>query len=83
LASRTPDVASVTNVTKIYFASKVPEIDVYALAYFAASIFWRGSIHPWNDDGSVPVDLGPFQDTKYLVDTSWQKVTIYEIDPIT
>jgi hypothetical protein len=62
LASRTPDVFSNTTTTKLYFASKIPEINVSALAYFAASMFWRGSIHPWNSDGSVPVKLGPFQE---------------------
>jgi hypothetical protein len=47
----------------------IPEIDVSALAYFAASIFWRGSIHPWNDDGTVPVSLGPYQEQfrRYLM----------------
>lgn len=62
LASRTPDVHSDTNPTRIYHASRIPEINIPALAYFAASIFWRGSIHPWNDDGSIPVRLGPFQE---------------------
>jgi hypothetical protein len=36
----------------------IPEINIGALSYFAASIFWRGSIHPWNDDGSIAVHLG-------------------------
>jgi hypothetical protein len=62
LASREPDVASETTTTRIYCAAKIPEIDVSALAYFAASIFWRGSIHPWNSDGSIPVNLGPFRE---------------------
>ena len=62
LASRTPDVSSDKTATRIYYASKIPEVNISALAYFAASIFWRGSIYPWNDDGSVPVKLGPFQE---------------------
>lgn len=62
LASRTPDVSSDKTTTRLYYASKIPEINISALAYFAASIFWRGSIHPWNDDGSIPVSLGPFQE---------------------
>lgn len=62
LSSRTPDLSSPENPTKIYYASGIPEIDISALAYFAASIFWRGSIHPWNDDRSIPVELGPFQE---------------------
>lgn len=69
LASRKPDVASGATATRIYYASKIPEVDVSALAYFAASIFWRGAIHPWNDDGSAPVNLGPFRERfrRYLV----------------
>jgi len=69
LASRSPDLWSNENPTKLYYASRIPEIDIPALAYFAASIFWRGSIHPWNDDGSIPVGLGPFQEQfrQYLI----------------
>ena len=69
LASKTPDVSSDKTTTRIYYASTIPEINISALAYFAASIFWRGSIHPWNDDGSIPVRLGPFQEQfrQYLV----------------
>ena len=50
------------NPTRVYYASRIPEIDISALAYFAASMFWRGSIYPWNRDGSVPIKLGPFQE---------------------
>jgi hypothetical protein len=69
LASRSPDVSSPNNPTKIYNASNIPEINISALAYFAASIFWRGSIYTWNNDGSIPVTLGPFQEQfrKYLL----------------
>jgi hypothetical protein len=69
LAARTPDISSPPNPTKIYYAAGIPEINISALAYFAASIFWRGSIHPWRDDGSIPVELGPFQEQfrKYLM----------------
>jgi hypothetical protein len=62
LASRAPDVASETTTTRVYCPSKIPKIDISALAYFAASIFWRGSIHPWNDDDSIPGNLGPFRE---------------------
>jgi len=62
LASRTPDLSSRQSPTKLYYAFKIPEINISALAYFAASIFWRGSINRWNDDGSIPVSLGPFQE---------------------
>lgn len=61
-SSRIPDVFSPGNPTKIYCAAGIPEIDISALTYFAASIFWRGSIHGWNTDDSVPVKLGPFQE---------------------
>jgi len=62
LASRTPDISSDKTTTRLFYAAKIPEIDISALAYFATSIFWRGSIHPWNDGGSIPVMLGPFQE---------------------
>lgn len=60
LASQNPDLFSAGTTTKVYHASKIAAIDVAALSYFAASIFWRGSIHPWNRDGTYPVNLGPF-----------------------
>ena len=25
-------------------------------------MFWRGAVYAWNDDGSIPVRLGPFQE---------------------
>jgi len=69
LASRVPDISS-SDPTRVYYASKIPEINISALAYFAASIFWRGSIYGWNDDGSIPVKLGPFQEEfrQYLME---------------
>src|SRR5260370_30210325 len=69
LASTPPDVSLSTTPTRVHYAARIPEIDRSALAYFAASIFWRGSIHPWNRDGSVPIKLGPFQESfrKYLM----------------
>ena len=60
LSSRIPDLSSSESQTKVYFAARIPKIDISALAYFAASIFWRGSIYGWDTDGSVPVKLGPF-----------------------
>ena len=38
----------------------IKEINPAALSYFAASIFWRGSIHPWNTDSTVPIPLGKY-----------------------
>jgi hypothetical protein len=62
LNSISPDVSAADTPTRLYFADKIPEIDVLAVAYFAMSIFWRGAIHPWKTDGTVPVPLGPFQE---------------------
>jgi hypothetical protein len=47
------------NATKVYLGGQIPDIDVKALAYFAASVFWRGSLHGW-DGGPIPVPLGPY-----------------------
>ena len=63
LSLQRPDLSSPQTTTKVYYASKIPAIDVAALSYFAASIFWRGSIYPWNRDRSYPVVLGPFQES--------------------
>ncbi|MFZ1007776.1 MAG: hypothetical protein WAN65_13120 [Candidatus Sulfotelmatobacter sp.] len=62
LVPATPKLASPDRETKVYHAAEIPRINVSKLSYFAASIFWRGSIYPWNEDGSVPVELGPFQE---------------------
>lgn len=62
LSSITPDEFSGSSTTRFYYTSTIPEIDASAMAYFAASVFWRGSIYPWNKDGSIPVQLGPFQE---------------------
>jgi hypothetical protein len=69
LAGRTPDLSSDETTTKIYYASGIPEINFDAISYFAASMFWRGSIHPWNEDGTCPVRLGSFEDhfRRYLM----------------
>lgn len=69
LASREPDVVSDRDLTRVYWAANIPEINCSALSYFAASMFWRGSIHTWNQDGSIPVELGPFQESfrEYLL----------------
>lgn len=62
LASKPPDLSGSNTATRVYRASRIPEIDISALTYFAASMFWRGSIYPWKDDGSIPVKLGPYGD---------------------
>jgi len=55
--------------TRVYHVASIPGIDVRAITYFGASIFWRGSIHPWNSNGSIPVPLGPYADPlrRYLL----------------
>lgn len=35
------------NGLKVYSAAGIPQIDVEKLAYFVASIMWRGSAHVW------------------------------------
>lgn len=60
LSAQLPVAASNDNPTKVYTAGTVPDLDAAAMAYFAASVFWRGSLHPWNDDGSIPVALGRY-----------------------
>jgi len=36
---------------KVYSATNLPEIDVPKLVYFAASVFWRSSVHDWKSGG--------------------------------
>jgi len=69
LAASSPDLSSDETTTKIYYASGIPAINIDAISYFAASMFWRGSIHPWNEDGTCPVRLGPFEEhfRRYLM----------------
>jgi hypothetical protein len=50
------------STTKVYHAAEIPEINISALSYFAASMFWRGSAYPWKADGTCPVPLGPYQE---------------------
>jgi hypothetical protein len=66
LARNTP-VASDRD-TDIYHAAQIPQISIPAVAYFAASIFWRGAVHYWGND-SLPVRLGPFEKSfrRYLM----------------
>lgn len=69
LSSKAPDIESPPNPTRLFYAAEIDGIDIPSLAYFAISIFWRGSIYPWNEDGSYPVELGPFQEQfrRYLL----------------
>jgi hypothetical protein len=62
LSKATPSVYEPGNPTKLYETALIPEVNRDAILYFAASIFWRGSIHGWNDDGSVPVNLYSYKE---------------------
>ena len=46
---------------KAYLAANIPSVDVNAIAYFAASVFWRASIHLWRDS-EYQVRLGPYSE---------------------
>ena len=39
------------NRLKVYSTTNLPEIDVPKLVYFAASVFWRASVHNWKSGG--------------------------------
>jgi hypothetical protein len=66
LLSRLEDSTPVTALPnrKIYHAAAISGINVQALAYFAASMFWRSSVHPWKMDGRVSggIDLGQYEE---------------------
>lgn len=49
------------NQTRIYQAANFRQINVSAIAYFAASIFWRASIHSWERKKEPPVKLGRYE----------------------
>jgi hypothetical protein len=67
LDSATP--AFVTDRFRIYAAAKIPEINVEAISYFAASVFWRASVHHWKRYEDAQIDLGPYEEQlrKYLM----------------
>jgi hypothetical protein len=54
---------------KVYAAANFPEINVQAISYFAASMFWRASVHDWNGRGDEQIQLGPYEQQfrKYLM----------------
>jgi hypothetical protein len=50
---------------KIYSAKSNPQIDSGALAFFAASVFWRAAVHHWRYLRLAPISrivLGPYQE---------------------
>jgi hypothetical protein len=58
--AESPFMLDASRTARIYRAAEIPKINIQALTYFASSIFWRASAHPWKLDGTVPVPLGPF-----------------------
>lgn len=70
LKKTTPDEQS--EHTKLFCASKISEINVAAITYFAASIFWRASVHNWDTGAtadSLKGLLGPYEEQfrRYLM----------------
>jgi hypothetical protein len=57
---------------EVYAAANFPEINVEAISYFAASMFWRASVHDWNNRADEPIQLGPYEEQfrKYLMEES-------------
>ncbi|MGH9775981.1 MAG: hypothetical protein ACRD50_13660 [Candidatus Acidiferrales bacterium] len=49
---------------KVYHAAEIPQVNMTALTYFAASMYWRASVHQWQIAGakSQPIQLGPYQE---------------------
>lgn len=54
---------------KVYAASKIREINVEAISYFAASMFWRASVHHWKRYADAQIEMGPYEEElqKYLM----------------
>jgi hypothetical protein len=49
---------------KVYHAVQIPKLNVAALTYFAASMFWRASAHRWKMGAkeSRGIELGPYEE---------------------
>lgn len=63
LESETPCVKSSSHPTRVYLASGIHKINIDAIAYFAASMFWRAAVYPWNTDGSYSLRLGRYEES--------------------
>ena len=57
---------------KVFTNGQVDPIARDALAYFAASMFWRGAVYPWTPKRTYPVRLGPYEEDfrRYLLGQS-------------
>ena len=53
---------------RAYEGKEVPGVEIDKLAYFAASIFWRASVHDWRvgKDKEQRLSLGPYQNVLRL-----------------
>lgn len=61
LTSVTPDIA--LPQATVYSAAAIPGINVSALTYFAASMFWRAAVYNWSGRSKEPaIDLGPYRE---------------------
>ena len=54
-----------------YDMTSLPGVDREQLGYFAASVFWRASVHVWREAGekAITIDLGAYNEPfrKYLI----------------
>jgi hypothetical protein len=57
-----PSVGALAEHTRLYESVLISEINAAAITHFAMGIFWKASIHGWNTDGTIPVNLGRYDD---------------------
>jgi hypothetical protein len=57
-----PSVGTLREHTRLYESVLIPEINAAAITHFAIGIFWKASIHGWNTDGTIPVNLSGYDD---------------------
>jgi hypothetical protein len=62
LLAKSPFSLDASRTARVYQAATILGINIKALTYFPASLFWRGSIHPWKTDNTRPVPLGPYEE---------------------
>jgi hypothetical protein len=55
-------VGTLAEHTRLYESVLIPEINAAAITHFAMGTFWKASIHGWNTDGTIPVNLGGYDD---------------------
>jgi hypothetical protein len=69
LDNRAPDHAAPKGKTRVYLAANIPEVNIAAIPYFAASMFWRAAIYPWRTDGGYLLKLGRWEEAfrRYLM----------------